>query len=378
MKPALFLLGQLLSLLVAGTGIFSTMLASRQMSFPMLQSTITYLFLSLHLCDRTRSPRREMLWKYALIAAIDLEANYLIVLAYRTTTITSVMLLDCATIPSVMLLSRLALNAKYTRLHAIGVGMCVVGLACTVASDRLCNGTATEEHAAGTRRDALWGDFLTLAGATLYAVSNTFQEACVKEHGRSEFLGSIGVFGGLIGVLQTAALEGRLIARAAWAVEDLLLVAAFTLCLVAFYSLTSVFMQKGDATLFTLSLLTSDAFAVAYAGLVLRQHFCGTYCVGFAVTIAGVLVFTSSQIPTFHLGRRADGASEPLALSAPLDTERSSLGDGSDSSRMIRLPSGDSLAPVVLAPDCGADAIRAAATARTGALDAQCAHSPES
>jgi solute carrier family 35 protein F1/2 len=358
MKLGLLLLGQLLSLLVAGTGVCSTMLASRQMSFPMLQSTITYLFLAVHLCDQTRPARRERWWKYALIAAIDLEANYLIVLAYRSTTITSVMLLDCATIPSVMLLSRLLLNAKYTRLHAIGVGICVAGLACTVASDRLCNGRDAEQEA--ERQNAIWGDLLTLAGATLYAVSNTFQEACVKQHGRSEFLGSIGMFGGLFGTLQTAALEGPLIAHASWAGEDLALLAAFTLCLVAFYSLTSIFMQEGDATLFTLSLLTSDAFAFAYAGFVLRQHFCGAYCVGFAVTIAGVLVFTSSQIPTFHLGRRAEGTREPLSDSAPLDAERSFLSDGVNSLP----PPSASRTPMPAAQDC--EDVRTAATV-TGA-----------
>ena len=103
-------------------------------------------------------------------------------------------------------------------------------------------------------------------------------------------------------------------------------------------------MQKGDATLFTLSLLTSDAFAFVYAGVVLRQHFCGAFCVGFGLTIAGVLVFTSSQLPTLHLSqRRADGASEPLACSAALDAERSYLGDRSDSA-MPRLPSAASRA----------------------------------
>lgn len=352
MRLGLLLLGQLLSLLVAGTGICSTTLASREMSFPVLQCTLTYLVLALlFLCDRTRPPpRREMLWKYALVAAIDLEANYLIVLAYRTTTITSVMLLDCATIPSVMLLSRLALNARYTRLHALGVAICVAGLACTVASDRLCNGPDAEPRAAASPRNALVGDMLTLAGATLYAASNTFQEACVKEHGRSEFLGFVGLFGGLLGVAQTAALEGRLIARAVWRVDDVLLVAAFTVCLVACYVLTAVFMQKGDATLFTLSLLTSDAFAFAYAGAVLHQHFCGAFCVGFGLTIAGVLVFTSSQLPTLHLSqRRADGASEPLACAAALDAERSFLDDRRSDSSMPRLPSVASRASMLAA-----------------------------
>lgn len=51
-------------------------------------------------------------WRYALLALVDVEANYLVVTAYQYTTITSVMLLDCFTIPSSMVLSHFFLQAK--------------------------------------------------------------------------------------------------------------------------------------------------------------------------------------------------------------------------------------------------------------------------
>lgn len=51
-------------------------------------------------------------WQYALLALADVEGNFLVVCAYQYTSISSAMLLDCFTIPVVMLLSALFLSAK--------------------------------------------------------------------------------------------------------------------------------------------------------------------------------------------------------------------------------------------------------------------------
>lgn len=51
-------------------------------------------------------------WQYALLALADVEGNFLVVSAYKYTSISSAMLLDCFTIPVVMLLSALFLHAK--------------------------------------------------------------------------------------------------------------------------------------------------------------------------------------------------------------------------------------------------------------------------
>lgn len=311
-------LGQALSMLVLMTGICSTLLASRGVSFPMLQSTLTYLVLSFQLLLPGGQRTRERWWKYAIIAAIDLEANYLLVLAYRYTSIASVMLLDCASIPCVMLLSRIVLKARYGQSHALGVCLCVVGLACAVVSDWLCaQRSADAQRSSTASSDAVLGDVLALCGAALYAVSNTFQELFVKAHGRHEFLGYVGLFGGLLGLLQTGLLEGAQLRRAAWAPTDLGLLGGFTAFLVAFYHLTSAFMQRADAALFTLSLLTSDVFALIYAALAEHQRVCPLYGLGFALTICGVVIFTSPP------ARTGEATRVPLAPTARLESQES-------------------------------------------------------
>jgi hypothetical protein len=161
------LMGQLIAVLVAGTGVGSQYLAQHdvsdarvvrcrvvrggvprrafkccdrvlQVNIPTSQSTLNYFLLSLLLvykrvregpfrpkvrvCVRRQFARHPLtqlrprvqiaVWRYAALAFADVEANFLVVKAYKYTTITSVMLLDCFTIPCVMLLSSVFLRAR--------------------------------------------------------------------------------------------------------------------------------------------------------------------------------------------------------------------------------------------------------------------------
>lgn len=58
-----------------------------------------------------------------------------VVKAYQYTSITSIMLLDCWSIPSVIFLTWFFLKTKYRFRKAIGVAICVVGLVVVVFSD---------------------------------------------------------------------------------------------------------------------------------------------------------------------------------------------------------------------------------------------------
>jgi solute carrier family 35, member F1/2 len=125
------------------------------------------------------------------------EGNYFSVKAYQYTNITSVMLLDCFTIPCVMLLSKLFLHAKVRRFrsqrcsrcpvqlsvrilqfklrHAVGIVLCLAGLCALVASD-------VDDAGGGghSRSEVILGDALCLIASLFYSVSNVGQEAVVK------------------------------------------------------------------------------------------------------------------------------------------------------------------------------------------------------
>ncbi|KAL6067718.1 Solute carrier family 35 member F1-like [Balamuthia mandrillaris] len=208
---------------------------------------------------------KEKWWFYLLISIADVEANFLVVKAYQYTTITSVMLLDCFSIPCVMLLTFVLLRTRYRPLHYVGVLLCLAGLAGLVVADANYN----REHGGGSK--PLLGDILCLCGALLYSLSNVGQEASVKRFDRVEFLAMIGLFGFPINFMQASLLEYQEWKSTTWNTPVVLLMLGFAACLFLLYSLTPFVLQMSGSTMFNLSLLTSDGFAII-AGIFLFDH----------------------------------------------------------------------------------------------------------
>ena len=144
--------GQLISLLIAGTGVFATILSddfSPSANYPTFMNALNYACLSVYMIRRLVSFENYQLirkpWKdielsnsiyfYMFAAFLDVEANFLVITAYNYTSITSIMMLDCFTIPSAMFLSYYFLRARYQLRHACGIFVCLSGLACIVLSD---------------------------------------------------------------------------------------------------------------------------------------------------------------------------------------------------------------------------------------------------
>lgn len=288
-KWRVIVFGQVLSILIAATGAFTQALSLRGVNIPTSQSVLLYVLLSLFVVQRLavegRFTPRIALWRYALVALIDVEANYLVVKAYTAgASITSVMLLDCFTIPCVMVLSRVFLRTRYHAVHGVGVAICIAGLACLVVSDHLADNNASAGN-------SLLGDAYCLMGAALYAVSNVCQEALVKTHDRFEFLGFLGVFGTLFSAVQLAIFERAELAGIAWTPDTACLLGGFVVSMFCMYTLTSAFMIEADATLFNLSLLTSDLYAVVLGTFLFDVRLNPLYFGAAACVVLGILLY---------------------------------------------------------------------------------------
>ena len=135
-----FAVGQTIAFLVGCTGLFSQLLATNGVDVPTVQNALNYFCLSFALLVHAgRNGWRFRLtspwWAYAIVAFCDLEANYMVTKAYQCTDITSIMLLDCMTIPTCFVLSRIFLKAKFQGIHYGGIALCVVGIALIIVSD---------------------------------------------------------------------------------------------------------------------------------------------------------------------------------------------------------------------------------------------------
>jgi solute carrier family 35 protein F1/2 len=319
--------GQLLSLFVSACGISSTLLADKyNVKVPTFQSFANYAVLALFALlscapvkqfanrlwpdernksilrqgdgssiDDANEPRgvfwrRALLW-YMPLALVDVEANFVVVLAFQYTDLASVMLLDCWAIPCVMAISHYFLGHRYMWKHYLGAFVCVLGIIVLVIADWVESGVA-----AGAK-NALLGDVLVLVGATLYAVSNTGQEHMVSYRPRAEFMGMIGVFGTVFGGIQCVALERDAIAAISWSGMVTLLLVIFGVFQLAQYLLTPTMMRVAGAAFFNLSLLTSDTFSFIISVILFGRALTVQYGISALLIVIGIIVYQLAPEP---------------------------------------------------------------------------------
>ncbi|KAK4855170.1 hypothetical protein QYF36_004682 [Acer negundo] len=261
-------LGQFLSLLITSTGFASSELARKGINAPTSQSFLNYVLLVIvygsYMLYKKRALKAK-LYYYLILGLVDVEANFLVVKAYQYTSLTSVMLLDCWTIPSVMLLTWIFLKTKY-RFRKITGG----------SNPRI-------------------GDILVIAGATLYAVSNVSEEYLVKSADRVELMAFLGLFGGIISAIQISILERNELKSIQWSAGAALPFFGFAAAMFLFYSFVPVLLKLNGSTMLNLSLLTSDMWAVLIRIFAYHEKVDWMYFIAFAAVVVGLIVYSGGD-----------------------------------------------------------------------------------
>eukprot|EP00808_Paulinella_micropora_P028023 g66945.t1 len=291
------LLGQLLSILLTGTGTFAQLLAARESRFqPAAMNLLNYFLLSLHVfLLPCRAKGLSTPWlKFFLVALADVEGNFFLVLAYRYTTITSVQILDSFTIPCVMALSLLCFRKSYSRWQYLGAFFCLLGLMALVATD-FYTGRNDE---GGMKSNKAVGDVLVICGCFLYSLSNLGQEHLVKNVDRVEFLAMLGFFGCVVTFVHIAAFERDAFAEltshssSAW-----LELGGYVACLFGLYMLTPTLLIWSNAVFLNLSFLTADFWSIVVAIFVFHSTLYFSYFVALGLTVCGLLLWNLSSSP---------------------------------------------------------------------------------
>ncbi|TKY50547.1 Solute carrier family 35 member F1 [Spatholobus suberectus] len=285
-------LGQFLSLLITSTGFTSSELAKRGIDAPTSQSFLNYVLLAIVYGSIVLLYRREPLkakwYYYILLGLVDVEANFLVVKAYQYTSLTSVMLLDCWSIPCVLLLTWIFLKTKYRFKKIAGVVVCIAGLFMVVFSD-----VHSGDRAGGSNPRI--GDILVIAGATLYAVSNVSEEFLVKNADRVELMAMLGLFGGIVSAIQISILERNELKSIQWSAGAALPFVGFAVAMFLFYSLVPVLLKINGSTMLNLSLLTSDMWAVLIRIFAYHEKVDWMYYVAFGAVVVGLIIYSGGD-----------------------------------------------------------------------------------
>ncbi|XP_030508219.2 uncharacterized protein LOC115722968 [Cannabis sativa] len=284
-------LGQFLSLLITSTGFSSSELSKKGIDAPTSQSFLNYVLLAIvygSIMLYRRQPLKSKWYYYLLLGLVDVEANFLVVKAYQYTAITSVMLLDCWSIPSVMLLTWIFLKTKYRYRKITGVVVCIAGLVTVVFSD-----VHAGDRAGGSNPRK--GDVLVIAGATLYAVSNVSEEFFVKTADRIELMSMLGLFGAIISAIQVSILERDNLKSIHWSAGAALPFVGFSVAMFLFYSLVPILLKTNGSTMLNLSLLTSDMWAVIIRIFAYHEKVDWMYFLAFAAVSVGLIIYSGGD-----------------------------------------------------------------------------------
>ncbi|GAB4834163.1 hypothetical protein Ancab_032427 [Ancistrocladus abbreviatus] len=351
------LLGQFLSLIITSTGFSSSELARRGVNAPTSQSFLNYVLLALvygAVMLWRKKPLKARWYYYILLGLVDVEANFLVVKAYQYTSLTSVMLLDCWSIPCVVLLTWAFLKTKYKYKKFAGVVICVAGLVMDIFSDvhaqdredtfgylsmveascismhtsKSCNFSELPTSSndidmkashlvcvapwkmdnlipclsmdlyslhISSGSNPLKGDLLVIAGSTLYAVSNVSEEFLVKNADRIELMAMLGLFGAIISACQISILERNELRSIHWTAGAALPFVGFSAAMFVFYSLVPILLKISGSAMLNLSLLTSDMWAVLIRIFAYHEKVDWLYFLAFAAVAVGLLVYSWGQ-----------------------------------------------------------------------------------
>ncbi|KVI07900.1 Protein of unknown function DUF914, eukaryotic [Cynara cardunculus var. scolymus] len=242
------LLGQFTSFSMAVMCFNSSLSANLGVNAPFTLSFFAYLAMTLVfgsiLLYRRQKPHISWYW-YVLLAFVDVQGSYLVNTSYQFSSVTSVTLLDCTTVVWVILLTWIFLGTKYSIWQFFGAALCVTGLCLVLLSDSGVGG--------GGGSNPILGDVLVIAATCFFAFSNVGEEFCVKK---------------------------------------ILTFAGYGIAGFMYYSLTPLVLQASGATLFNLSLLTADMWAVVIRVFLYHQKVDWLYYVSFLLVGIGLVIYS--------------------------------------------------------------------------------------
>lgn len=291
-------LGQVLSICITSTNTFSSLLAGQHTSIPAFQAFFNYVLLNIVYTSYTlykygfRKWGKLVLkdgWRFFILAFMDVEGNYFIVLAYRYTTILSAQLINFWAIVVVVVMSLLFLRVRYHLTQYAGILLCIGGMGVLFGSDHI---TGNNNYSAS---DQVKGDLFALLGASFYGLSNCFEEFLVSKRPIYEVVGQLGFWGMLINGVQAGIFDRDSFHHAHWNAKVGGYLTGFTLILSLFYSLAPLLFRMSSAAFFNISLLTGSFWGVAIGVKVFHLSIHWMYPIAFVLIILGQVVYFCTE-----------------------------------------------------------------------------------
>ncbi|KAL1305860.1 hypothetical protein AAFC00_004012 [Neodothiora populina] len=291
-------LTQIIALAQTGTNTFTTLIANKGTNIPAFQTFFNYVLLNIVYTSLTlykygfKKWGQIVLkdgWRYFILAFLDVEGNYFIVLAYEYTNLLSAQLFSFWTVICVVVISLIFLKVRYHLAQYGGIVLACGGFAILIASDFI---TRSNNYAPA---NALKGDLFCLLAQTLYAFSNTFEEFLVSKRPMYEVIGQLAFWGMCINGVQAAIFDRHSIQHANWDSAIGGYLTGYTLLLFVFYSLAPIVFRMSSAAFFNIGLLTGTFWGVIVGVKVFDYHIHYLYPIAFVLILLGHFVYYGTE-----------------------------------------------------------------------------------
>ncbi|KAI8142714.1 solute carrier family 35 member SLC35F1/F2/F6 [Fennellomyces sp. T-0311] len=292
-------LGQILSFCITGSSVASSALWTHySVSIPFTQNFCIYLVLfTVHTCRMRRHDARmepdhqeNSPWSFFGFSFADVQANILAVLAFKTTSVLSTLVVSSWTLPCIMLLSTFFLGYRYHVGHFGGVILCLSGLFMLIYADTMSDSASTSNHS--------WiGDLICLTSATLYAISNVTEEYLVHRCTTEEFLSRAGFWGSILSGAQALLFEYHDWISIEWRWQVVGLIMIYVTSLSCMYSLGPTLYRISNATFISMSLMTSNFYSLLAGLLFLDAKMPPFYPIAYILVICGVTSYNMTTPP---------------------------------------------------------------------------------
>lgn len=283
--------GQVLAALYLGTGVFSELLLEAGVSTPVFQNVWVYFTLAVlytvKLTYRVQHSNMQIHWnqgwKYLLASITDSQCNFLVILSYQFTSLTSVFILGNSSVLMVCILSVLFLKRRYGRWEWTGVFLALIGILIAIFASLL------QEN--WQFKGSVFGNFLVLIGTFLYAVTNVWAEYLfINDADGDEYLVGLGVGGCVFSLIESLCLELHGIQSAP--LSSVGLYSGFALCLAGMYTICPYYFKYFSAVMYNLSLLTTVGYGIIVSVFLLGQGFEWLDVVAYVCVILGIVCYS--------------------------------------------------------------------------------------
>lgn len=261
---------------------------------------------------------------YLLCGVLDVLPNFLTLLSFQYTSLTSTTLLGSLAVPTSMIFSKLILNRVFCNQQYVGVILCVLGGALIVLSDAnkdnndddritansaasiTTTASATATSTVADNPHSYFGDLMAVGAAVFYSLGETIAEFSIKHADRYEYLGMLGFNGMLITGFLFPIFEGQhvmdLIFHTADPIGTWSVFVLYVGAVILFYMSVAYFLVASDVTLLVLSLQTSNVWAVLFSVVAYSMAPPPLFYFSALLVVSGVIIYQYSQKQLQHEG----------------------------------------------------------------------------